>query len=230
MAAQGQVTAGVVRYLRKNIEEGAWRAGEKIPSENELSARLGVSRVSVRRALRQMAALGILKSVHGKGTYLRTDDVSLFGDAASLLGKEEEDALCEARQTLEFRLFLEPSVAAEAARRARPETLERLSALLETMRSSIGSRAEFVKSDMAFHLEIAKSVGNPILEKTMEELLGQKTEAHTRLNQAVGYYGGMYYHALILDALQKRDEKRARALMAEHLRHSLEEIAGPGEV
>ena len=58
MAERGKVTAGIVRYLRKNIQDGAWRPGDRIPSENELCAALGVSRVSVRSALSQMTALG----------------------------------------------------------------------------------------------------------------------------------------------------------------------------
>ena len=80
MAERGKVTAGIVRYLRKNIQDGVWRPGDRIPSENELCAALGVSRVSVRSALSQMTALGILRSVHGKGTYLISDDLSVFGE------------------------------------------------------------------------------------------------------------------------------------------------------
>ena len=230
MAAQGKVTAGIVRYLRKNIQDGAWKPGERIPSENELCAALGVSRVSVRSALSQMSTLGILRSVHGKGTFLLTDDLSVFGEPRPRSAGEAEDALLsEMRQILEFRLFLEPAVSAEAARRADPVMTRRLTELLERMRGAIGKSREFVAADMEFHLEIGKSVGNPILSKTLTELLGQRTDAHTRLNRAVGYYGGIYYHGLILDALKKRDPKRAGALMTEHLQHSLEELSADGE-
>ena len=227
MAGQGKVTAGVVRYIRKNIEEGAWRVGERIPSENELCALLGVSRVSVRSAIRQMAALGVVESIHGKGTYLRSTDLSAFGEAHTRMADVPDDARSEMRQILEFRLFLEPPVCEAAANRIPKEDVERLEELLGNMREAIGQRGAFVAADMAFHLTIAKSVGNPILDKTLSDLLAQKMEAHARLNRAVGYYGGMYYHALILDALRRHDAKHAGALMEEHLRHSLDEIAEP---
>ena len=228
MAERGKVTAGIVRYLRKNIQDGVWRPGDRIPSENELCAALGVSRVSVRSALSQMTALGILRSVHGKGTYLISGDLSVFGEARPRSAGDPENALlAEMRQILEFRLFLEPSVCAEAALRASPDALERMGGLLDKMRNSIGDSVGFVDADMKFHLEIAESVGNPLLSRVLSELLGQKKEAHTQLNRAVGSYGGIYYHALILDALNKRDSKRASALMTEHLQHSLDEIMEP---
>ena len=225
MAGHGMVTAGIVRYLRKNIRDGVWKPGDRIPSENELCAILDVSRVSVRSALRQMIALGILKSIRGKGTYLLSNDLSVFGDMETLsYGDSDDDLLTEVRQVLEFRMFLEPLVCAEAARRAGTDALERLAGLLEKMQKTIGRSIEFVTADMEFHMEIAKTVGNPLLIKILSELMGQKADAYTRLNRAVGYYGGIYYHTLILDALIKKDPKRAEALMTEHLQRSLEEI------
>ena len=60
----------MVDYLKKNIESGNWTVGEKIPSENQMTEELGVSRSSIRTALQYLIGLGVLESVHGKGTYL----------------------------------------------------------------------------------------------------------------------------------------------------------------
>ena len=59
-------------YLKEQIDSGAWKAGEKIPSENTLTKELGVSRASVRDAIRYFAGQGVLESRHGKGTFLLT--------------------------------------------------------------------------------------------------------------------------------------------------------------
>ena len=64
------VTNQVIAYLKQNIEDGIWKAGEKIPSENQLTKELGISRASVRTAIQHLAGIGVLESVHGKGTYV----------------------------------------------------------------------------------------------------------------------------------------------------------------
>ena len=225
MTGRGKVTGGIVKYLLRNIREGAWKTGEKIPSENELCAALGVSRVSVRSALQQLTALGILESRHGKGTFLISDDLSVFGEAQGAAKEPGDEQTAEMRQTLEFRALLEPPVCARAAKEHSPELIGRLSALLEKMQNAIGSSREFVEADIRFHMELCEALGNPILTRTMAEVLQKKADAQVRLNLAVGYYGGIYYHSLILAALKKLDAKRAASVMAEHIERSIDDLA-----
>ncbi len=225
MAGKGKVTGGIVKYLLQNIREGAWKPGDKIPSENELCTQLGVSRVSVRSALHQLIVLGILESRHGKGTYLISNDLSAFGDLRNSAESGPEDGqTAELLQLLEFRAFLEPSVCARAAETASAELIGRLSALLEQMQIAVGSSREFVEADIRFHMELCAAVGNPILIRTMENVLQKKSDVQIRLNRAVGSYGGIYYHALILEALKRHDAKRAASLMMEHLQRSMDDL------
>lgn len=67
-----------MQYLKENIEAENWKVGEKIPSENQLTSTLGVSRSSVRNALRYMIGIGVLESIHGKGTYLNLRESTLW--------------------------------------------------------------------------------------------------------------------------------------------------------
>ena len=60
------VTESVLQYLTGHIQSGQWAVGSKIPSENQLTERLGVSRASVRVAIQQLIGVGVLESVHGK--------------------------------------------------------------------------------------------------------------------------------------------------------------------
>ena len=72
------VTNRVIAYVNENIQSGNWKVGDKLPSEHEICNTLDVSRISVRSALQHFIALGVLRSVQGKGTFLINDDTSAF--------------------------------------------------------------------------------------------------------------------------------------------------------
>ena len=176
--------------------------GEKIPSENQLCEELGVSRVSVRSALQQFIALGILESVHGKGTFLISDDLSAF------YSNVEEpaptiDATETMKQILEFRSIVEPAVCAQVAQTASPELIAKLEGYLKAMKASVGKCEEFINADETFQRRA--NLGKMLILST-------------------GYYGGIYYHGILLDAFRKHDGKRARVMMEEHLQHGLYDL------
>ena len=83
------VTSQVVDYLKKNIESGNWTVGEKIPSENQMTEELGVSRSSIRTALQYLIGLGVLESVHGKGTYLINSRVENWDETENKITSED---------------------------------------------------------------------------------------------------------------------------------------------
>lgn len=223
MAEKGSVTSKIVRHLCKNIENGVWIVGDKISSENQLCKELGVSRVSVRSAIQQFNALGIMQSVHGKGTFLISDDLSIF--ALETAGKiENKESIQSMRYMLEFRGMIEPDICGKAAANATPELVAQLEKLLDTMRNSVGKNESFVEADMDFHLEICRTSDNPFIIKVMSDIFRKRTDLGQMLNLANGYYGGIYYHGLLLDAFKKRDGKKARALMAEHLQRGIDDL------
>ena len=101
------VTEQLVSYFKENIVSGAWKVGEKIPSENQLTETLGVSRASVRTAIQQMVGLGILESRHGKGTYVMDNQVD--GMSANK-GKITAQDCKDLQKVLEFRRIVELSL------------------------------------------------------------------------------------------------------------------------
>lgn len=223
MADKGSVTSRIFYYIRDNIQSGRWAVGEKIPSENQMCRELGVSRVSVRKALQQFITLGVLNSVRGKGTFLISDDLSMFPPILGG-GAQNRDALDNMLFTLEFRGLVEPALCAKAAENATPELIAALTELLTTMQNSIGNSQAFVEADVNFHLEICRACGNPVTLSVMNDVFCRRAELGQMLNVALGCYGGIYYHTMILSAIKQGDGKRAHDLMEEHLQRGIYEV------
>ena len=229
MTKSGDVTGQVIRYIREGIKEKKWRVGEKIPSENALCRELSVSRVSVRAALQQYAALGILRSEHGRGTFLISDDLSAFEGPAGAPGAGDLSAsAAELEEALVLRGFIEPQICERVAASADEERIAELTARLRghlsRMQASVGKTMDFVRADADFHMEICRAFGNGIAAETLEGILRKRSEPVYLLSLANGYHGGLYYHERILAAIAARDGRRAGALMEEHLRRGLEDL------
>lgn len=225
MGDKGNVTSRIIAYIKNNIKKGTWQVGDKLPSENEMCRLLNVSRISVRSALQQFIALGILESMHGKGTFLISNDLSVFGDEDSGISlMKTPESIADMKYLLEFRSLMEPEICSAVTAKATPELIERLIVDLDRMRESVGDSAAFIQADMDFHFELSMATENPVTVAIMSEILGNKKESYQMLNHTVGYYGGIYYHTLLLDAIKRKDTKSARNLMLEHLQHSIGDL------
>jgi GntR family transcriptional repressor for pyruvate dehydrogenase complex len=228
MNDKGNVTSRIIAYIKKNIRKGTWQIGEKLPSENELCKLLNVSRVSVRSALQQFVALGILESVHGKGTFLVSNDLSVFGDMDDNANGENRvkttGSIADMKNLLEFRSMVEPEICSIVTSKATQELIARLTDDLEKMKASVGDSTAFIQADMDFHYALCVATENPVTMEIMADVLKNKKESYQSLNHTVGYYGGIYYHTLLLDAIKRRDTKQAHNLMLEHLKHSIGDL------
>lgn len=161
---QTNVTEYVVEYLKDNISSRNWGVGDKIPSENQLTQLLGVSRSSVRTAIKQLVGVGALESVHGKGTFITTNDLSSLLNRSS--GITEADCR-DIKKVLEFRCVLEPEICYMAVDRITSEGLNNLTYHLTQMKQSVGNQEIFVRQDIQFHQEISKACDNQLLEKSL---------------------------------------------------------------
>lgn len=217
------VTNQIVQYCKDNIILGNWKVGERIPSEKELTDTLGVSRASVRTAIQQMVGIGVLNTVHGKGTYLLTDN---FDDVLkSEIAVSQEDCR-DLLKVLEFRRIVEPEACYMAATNMPLGFLERLESLWEAMQKEYEDRREgrFVTADLAFHKEIGRASGNPLLEKIMNQVFDEYRKNHDQIHQMHGFGDGLHYHGLILEAIREGNPDRAKALMYEHIQHTINRL------
>lgn len=215
------ITGQIVQYFKDNILSGEWIIGEKIPSENQLTQMLGVSRASVRTAIQQLVGVGVLESIHGKGTFLIDDQIETISDNANkVTAKDCEDI----GKVLEFRRIVESEASRMAAQRANAELVRVLEKWLGKMKDSIGKREAFVTADINFHEAICKASDNLILEKSLHKVFEETRKNHRQMNEIFGYDDGMYYHTLILNAIKAADTEGARTYMYNHLQTAIDRL------
>lgn len=214
----------VMAQIEDRILDGRLKAGDKLPSERDLSALLGVSRPSLRESLRVLEALGIVDIRPGGGA---EGGAVLVGEPGSgfvnLLKLQLALGQFEQTEVLETRIALETWCCEEAAVRATEQDHRELGLILDRMEDPNITTAEFNKLDAAFHVRIAESTGNSLASHLMGSLRvainRQMIEAYARLeNWKETATVVRREHRQILDALQRREPTEARRAVGDHIR------------
>jgi GntR family transcriptional repressor for pyruvate dehydrogenase complex len=225
------ITDQVAEQLRQLINSGEYKPGDRMPSERELSARLGVGRPAVREALRELKAQGLLVVGRGaQGTSVAKLPSPSFSDNVTpLLGSGAE----RMAELMEIRSAVEIEAAGLAARRATMEDLRRMSTL-----SAGSGQALSADDDGAFHAAIAQATHNALFEKVIREPVTLLQDHMAAILNA--YYaepgGGIalqQQHEAIRRAIRAGDEQKARAAMRQHLDYvarGLAQLAGTGRM
>lgn len=210
-------TQQVVTHVRGLIERGAVRPGDRLPAERELAMQIGVSRPTVRAGLRALAAMGVVQSRHGSGTYIP--------DGPPVLGPEPLSFLAALHgftreEMYETRRILEVGAAGLAAERATPEQIATLAEEVASLFAAMDTPQVFLIHDINFHRAVAGASGNPIVASLVEMVSAlfyerrRKTAEHASdrdLRDAAEA------HRRIYRAIRARDASSARAAMNEHL-------------
>jgi GntR family transcriptional regulator, transcriptional repressor for pyruvate dehydrogenase complex len=219
----------VVERIRRAIHLALYVPGDRLPSERALAEEMGVSRVTVREALRVLEGEGYVKSQRGAGggpVVQQRKRETIEQLRASLRSR-----LQELEQTLEFREAVETAAAALAAERRTEDQLRDLAVLAEGLRTS-GSQAIFRRADSAFHLLIGEASGNPLLRHAIEEARAAMFLPLDALNFEVMVETSVRGHRRIVAALEAADPRRAARTMADHIRTTRKElyiVLGVGE-
>ncbi|SPB13602.1 GntR family transcriptional regulator [Caballeronia novacaledonica] len=222
------LTEEVVAELSERIRSGALRPGDKLPTESEIMAQLGVSRTVVRESISRLQAARLVQTRHGIGTFvLEAGDQDRFQlEAAGDLTVRDVMAI------LELRISLEAEAAGLAAMRRTDENLAQMRRALDEFERLIeAGEGNAVAADVAFHLELAKATGNRYFHSILSQL-GNTIIPRTRVNSAAlahndpaGYLDRVNReHEDIYDAIERRDPEAARAAMRMHLSNSRERL------
>jgi len=210
------VTDEAIEKIKGMIVSGALRPGDRLPKESELAAELGLSRNSLREAVRALSLIRILDVRQGDGTYVTSLDPQLLLEAMSfVVDFHRDDTVLE---FLAVRRILEPAATAMAAAHIGEEQLDELTAQLDKLGAS-PSVEELVACDLEFHRAIVSSSGNSVLCSLLDGLSGPTTRARIwrGLTQEDAVSRTLHEHRAILAALRDRDAEAARSWATVHI-------------
>ncbi|YAL83110.1 FadR/GntR family transcriptional regulator [Dermacoccaceae bacterium W4C1] len=193
--------------------------GDALASSRSLAERFQVTTPTVREALRRLEALDVVQFRHGSGTYVGQ------GLSRRVLGNPHSPAP-NLRSTLELaqaRLVIEPSIAAEAARRRSAEALTLLEA---SSKHALNPQEGSARPDLPFHVALARATGNPLLAETVESLLAVRALDQVEIRRRYDDRDQDHSeHRQILEAVRDGDASVAETLTREHLSNIRDAIA-----
>lgn len=217
------LSAEITEQIKDNILRGEWKPGDKIPSENELKDMFGVSRNSVRTALQQLIALGLLTSKHGGGTFVSDLSPGMYMNSLIPMLMLDKDGLLE---MLEFRKVIETESVKLAAMRATAADIAELEDIISQMNSMTADKYDtntFAVADSRFHEVLVRCARNSVLMKVYliikEMLLSNQVEIQKLIGPALAFK----FHPRILAAVKRKDPLTASRIMEEHIQVTIDQ-------
>ncbi len=210
----------VARQIGEMISSGQWKPEDRLPSEAELSKIMGVSRATVREALRSLAFVGLVQMRTGRGTYVAAS-VPIFIDhllAHGVLNTEKD-----LRDLTDARMALETELTALCAERATAEELQQLELVVKEMeRARPEGGGKFADLDLEFHMGVATYSKSQVLAKLLRTIRSLLQEFIAKSAQMPGDRDlALLEHQKILEALIEREPRKARSAMRNHLQSFL---------
>ncbi|MGI5128197.1 FadR/GntR family transcriptional regulator [Pseudonocardia sp. CA-107938] len=210
------VTDEAIEKLKAMIMSGELRPGDRLPREADLAARLGLSRSSLREAVKALSLIHVLDVRQGDGTYVTSLDPDLLLDTISfVIDFHRDDTVLH---FLEVRRILEPAATALAAVAMTDEEIDGLRAVLAELPPDPDVEA-LVANDLEFHRRIAAGSGNPVLCSLIDGLSGPTTRARIwrGITQEDAVARTIEQHAAICDAIAARQPEIARSWATVHI-------------
>jgi GntR family transcriptional repressor for pyruvate dehydrogenase complex len=209
----------VIDYIKKQLSAGAYKLGDRLPPERELADELGVSRNSVREALRVLDILGVVSSHQGAGNYISSHFENSFVEMMSLMYLLLN---INYRDITDFRYGLEKQALAHAIEHATEAQLREMEENIDRMEAA-ADESEKAVYDKNIHYTIAKISGNVLIHNTLLALsevmdryimdvrgkILRKPENQVRLQNA---------HRQLVDAIRRKDLEMGLQALDEHFR------------
>jgi DNA-binding FadR family transcriptional regulator len=210
------VTQQAIDEIKGMIISGELRPGDRLPKESDLAARLGLSRNSLREAVRALTLIRILETRQGDGTYVTSLEPDILLETIGFVADFHQDRTL--LHVLEVRRVLESSATALAAQHATDAELGALETLVGEMGACETVEA-FVENDLAFHRTIAVASHNPVLASLLDSFSSRTSRARVwrGVTQAGAIEQTKADHQAIYEALAHRRADVAAGLAIAHI-------------
>ncbi len=212
----------IYEKLKQRITSGEWELNSKFPSENQLCQEYHVSRITIRAAIQQLEAIGLVKTQQGgRTTVLRIQEK---GAVSSLNPLQHFEFHPDIVTVLEYRKVVEKGTIGLAAQKISDDDLTELEEIFNGMLINHDNIKKFSKADYLFHRKIAECSKNQILIRAniaIEEVLSTTMDSIVSL---IGCAIGIRYHRQLISALRMRDKDACERLMEEHLQATIDAI------
>lgn len=216
----------VADRVRVLILDGTFPPGQPLPPERVLAERFGVSRGSIRDALRILEMIGLLEARHGQGTFPRELTVErLVAPLASVMTYRHDLR----HELLDVRRMFEPAVARFAALRATEEDFDDLQQIVDAQREKLKTGRSAIVEDSAFHATLARSTRNRVVVSIMAILNDLLVESRAQsLRQKGRPARSVDGHEAVVAALRRRDPDAAAQAMYKHI-DQIADVQPPAE-
>ena len=205
-----EVAKQIERLILKKLQPG-----DKLPSERELAESLGVSRSSIRDAIRSLELIGMVEPRQGAGTVVREISASSVVTPIATVLTHQRQAVSE---LLDFRKMLEPPLASRAATHASPEEVEEMEQILARQEEKLGRGELAIEEDSEFHYSVAMASENSVVLKVLDVLMDLLRDTRERSLQVEGRpQKSLAGHRRVLAAIKRRDPAGAEIAMRRHI-------------
>jgi len=218
-----KISDEVLSQLKANILSGVYAPNERLPSESALCDMFQVSRISIRTALHKLAAIGLIETRNGEGTYVCNVDSSCV-----MLPLLQDMTISPTGilELLEFRESVDRLSCRLAAERGTPEMIKTLEQIFDQMKQAAheNDQESFTQADICFHRQIAQMSGNSFIIRVLE-IVDDVYRAHLhRMNQSISLVYSLDSHRNLTEAIRSKDKEAAARIISESVQESIREV------
>ena len=214
----GRISEIIVEQIRLLMRQGQLKPGDRLPPERDLCERFGVSRVTVREALRMLESSGLVEIRVGArgGAFVTAPSSDRVGEGlADLLPL----SVISAPDVTEVRKILEAGIVPLVCERATEEDLADLEAICQRSEAALAAGDYSMDMSLEFHIRVAQATHNPAVVMLVESFRGPILMSLQQAHEAAPEMGGLSTreHEQFIEAVRRRDVDTASTIMREHL-------------
>jgi GntR family transcriptional repressor for pyruvate dehydrogenase complex len=217
ISTERHLSLEVANRIKELIRKEKLKPGDKLPNEMQFAGLFGVSRPTVREAVKSLVSQNIIEIQRGKGTFV-SQTPGIASDPLGLDFLADDDLHL---YLIEVRLLIEPGVARLAAERGSPADISRIEKFLQEMKTIVDRHEVNMRTELEFHRSIAEATENPVIMRLVPIIMDSIIKTYRDAPRtSEDHRQALVEHTQIFDAIKTRHKAEAYAAMERHLQNS----------